>query len=193
MSDDLKSRLREMHRRAQAAEGKLDRMTRFVRIVVETMNSAPTKRDRMVLQSLKAALRFARAKSGSYSLAVWAWQTEESNKQKTRAEAAEAALTQSRAETAAAYERAANAIKPPDGPTYHLDLAHIRKQYSDAIRNLTTPEQSAALDAVKAEARAQGMREAAGIVWNAKDDIDLWSRNFIQNRILAAIQKGEPK
>lgn len=110
----MEKRLQAMHRRAQAAEGKLDRMTRFVRIVVETMSVTRTFQDRMVLQSLKAALRHARAVSGSYSLAVWAWQTTESNKQKARAEAAEAALND-------AIVLLANYTDPFDRPE-HIDV-----------------------------------------------------------------------
>jgi hypothetical protein len=65
----------------------------------------------------------------------------------------ELALTISRAETAAAYERAAIAAH---------DKAYMGAH--DAIRALATPDQSAALDAVRAEARAQGMREAADLI-----------------------------
>lgn len=62
-------------------------------------------------------------------------------------------LTQSRAETAAAYERAADTYLKGDWDWY--------SDADRAIRALATQEQTTALDAIRAEARAQGMRETA--------------------------------
>lgn len=79
-----------------------------------------------------------------------------------------AALTQSRAETAAAYERAAERF--PDGRQAWPPV-NIRK----AIRALATTEQTAALDAVREEARAQGMQpliDAASAVVDAMNAPD---------------------
>jgi replication fork clamp-binding protein CrfC len=113
------------------------------------------------------------------------------------------ALTQSRAETAAAYERAARVAFT--AATGSNACADDRKIISTAIRALATPDQNAALDAVKAEARAQGMREAAEIARCVFDSRPLLGRCFEWNdgyddgtraakeAILAAIQKGEPK
>lgn len=66
-----------------------------------------------------------------------------------RIEALELALTQSRAETAAVIERIAD------------EVCRWSLAASEEIRALATADQTAALDAIKAEARAQGMREAA--------------------------------
>jgi hypothetical protein len=84
-----------------------------------------------------------------------------------RIEALELALTQSRAETAASYERAVKAVtdapvfsdNDTDGQSAAKVIALGRA--TKAIRALATHDQSAALDAVRVEARAQGMREAA--------------------------------
>jgi len=73
-----------------------------------------------------------------------------------RIERLEAALTRANAATAAAYERAARAIDEDGEYVRSIGL-------SNRIHALATPDQSAALDAVRAEARAQGMREAAKI------------------------------
>lgn len=101
-----------------------------------------------------------------------------------RIEQLEAALTQSREEmakllamndagydtvtkraVAAAYERAADAAEdyPRVAPDYDEwtrydeQIAHSQK----CIRALATPDQTTALDTIRAEAREQGMREAA--------------------------------
>jgi len=88
---------------------------------------------------------------------------------KHRIEALELALIQSGAEPAAAYERAANFLDEVADvwscghDALHCDCSSAKEQWrlaADEVRSLATPEQSAALDAVRAEARAQGMREA---------------------------------
>lgn len=105
-----------------------------------------------------------------------------------RIEALELALTQSRAETAAAHERAAAEMDLAAHIMSHHGTTLEEKTYQNAakdIRALATPDQSAALDAVRAEARAQGMREAAEIAKSWKDcghDFD------IEDEILAAIK-----
>lgn len=118
-----------------------------------------------------------------------------------------ASLTQSRAETAAAYERAAvtldkeaaslraDASRFRGGTDPHHDrmnFASAAIKQASAIRALATPEQTFALDAVRAEAREQGMREAAVICRNVgfKDHPDsvAYGAEF---QILAAITKGD--
>jgi hypothetical protein len=99
------------------------------------------------------------------------------------------ALTQSRAETAAAYERAAqeahkNTPAPAGGPFSHTNTARVTAiDIENEIRALATPYQSAALDAVRAEAREQGMREAANVIRGVSGD---WS--MCQQVIRAAIK-----
>jgi uncharacterized protein YukE len=115
-----------------------------------------------------------------------------------RAETTELALTQSRAETAAAYERAADRADN-DAQMYWengaVSASAALVNVAAAIRALATPEQSAALDAVKAEAWAQGMREAAEIADELAEEVSRGHDNGERAsiRILAAIQKGEPK
>lgn len=130
-----------------------------------------------------------------------------------RADALELALTQSRAETAAAYERAEDAVGCiVQRHERHEDFrnAEIAGECHDAVLALATTEQSAALDAIKAEARAQGMREAAEIlrllaeqrpliqarpteIVRGRHDGEQAFASFGYQAILAAIQKGEPK
>lgn len=103
------------------------------------------------IETLSAALEHSRAETAKAT----AWAIE----QHAAADRYAAALTQSRAETAAAYERAAERF--PDGRQAWPPV-NIRK----AIRALATTEQTAALDTIRAEAREQGMREAAEIASN---------------------------
>jgi hypothetical protein len=102
----------------------------------------------------------------------YAWRQLEANPIGTAAELAElkAALTQSRAETAAAYERAADSLlecsvwcdsQDRATPEWRNGAQDARKHHMARIRAISTPDQTAALDAVRADARAQGMREAA--------------------------------
>jgi len=72
-----------------------------------------------------------------------------------RIEALELALTQSRAETAAVIEWAAQKVFADQWPNYG-----DAKRVSENIRALATPDQTAALDAIRAEAQEQGMRDA---------------------------------
>ena len=132
------------------------------------------------------------------------------HEQADRIEALELALIQSRAETAAAYERAANVDvlhTDEDGNCITRKLGFLEK---NCIRALATQEQSAALDAVKAEAWAQGMREAAEMLRLLAEQRPLMQvrpteivrgrhegeqafASFGYQAILAAIQKGELK
>lgn len=66
------------------------------------------------------------------------------------------ALTQSRAETAAAYDLAASMVKR----LLEADDYYSPTDIVFQLQALATPDQTAALDAVRAEARAQSMREA---------------------------------
>ena len=82
-----------------------------------------------------------------------------------------AALTESRAETAAAYERAAEMCIVPEAAHIAWDMRHgnfpkrsARHEFIAAmIRALATPDQTAARDQMIAEAEARGMQRAAEI------------------------------
>ena len=119
-----------------------------------------------------------------------------------------AALTASQAETAAAYEAAAKAL---DEVAANWDCGHdIRscdcamyiEQWgfaADECRALTPADSKAALDRMLAEARADGMREAADkLILVGKDEYtNDFNRGFdrgiewSRNAILAAIPKGQ--
>jgi hypothetical protein len=111
-------------------------------------------------------------------------------------------LTQSRAETAAAYERAAElALQRKGDGTATLDHPYDKGYLAacdacaKAIRAITTTEQTAALDAMKAEALEQGMRKAAAIAkWVAGDACDtpdeLRGAAMVEYAILDAFLKG---
>ena len=105
-----------------------------------------------------------------------------------------AALTQSRAETAAAYERAAQEVDcggcngdcPMPATCCATDAA--------AIRALATPDQRAALAAIEAAAEARGLRKAAAIKVPLTPGIPadmMQGRRDVRNAILAAIPQGE--
>jgi hypothetical protein len=85
-----------------------------------------------------------------------------------------AAITASQAETAAAYEAAAK-VYIDGGWPWHSGAY-------DAIRALTPADSKAALERMIAEARADGMREAAALCAVVRDTA--------KNTILAAIPKG---
>jgi hypothetical protein len=107
----------------------------------------------------------------------------------------EAALTQSRAETAAAIERAAQVdihYIDDDGEQRSHKLGFF---VQNSIRALATADQTAALDAVRAEARAQGMREAAKLCQTVADEAKGYGipqmtmgANTCRDAILAAIR-----
>lgn len=112
-----------------------------------------------------------------------------------------AALTQSRAETAAAYERAAGLATYTNAGLLDCD---VPASFRAAIRALATPDQSAALDAVKAAALAeiaphlQSFRKALELARiaapEATDDTNdkaYWQHEInALDAILAAIPKG---
>lgn len=100
----------------------------------------------------------------------------------------EAALTKSRAETAAAYEQIAN------------EVCRWSIAAAEEIRALATPDQTAALSAVMAEAREQGMREAMRKCQKVADEAKSYGipqmtmgANTCRDAILAAIPHGEMK
>ena len=121
-----------------------------------------------------------------------------------------AVLTQFRAETAAAYERAAQfceAYEVGSTPTKGYVLGafeqgkhsgtHHGMAYGPAIRALAIPDQSAALDEVKAAAREQGMREAIRECQKVADEAKEYNIPQMAggaiaccSAILAAIPKG---
>lgn len=104
-----------------------------------------------------------------------------------RIEELEEALTPSQAEVAAAYERAAvladyfmqtcmdQETNPEVLTGYGRGMYFCAKQYQTEIRALATPDQTSALDAVREEARAQGMQpliDAASAVVDAMNAPD---------------------
>lgn len=96
--------------------------------------------------------------------------------------ALEAELTRANAATAAAYEVAAREVECGCGAGPCQDTANCAAKDAADIRALATPDQTAALDAVRAEARAQGMREAA-------EYMQRYSHTHMTvNEILAAIK-----
>lgn len=131
-----------------------------------------------------------------------------------------AALEQSRAETAAAYERAVEVLdmeaedlksdasrfrSGTDPHHYRMNFASAAIRQAKAIRALAKPDQTAAMDEVKAAAREQGMREAAAIAEKQKEiflspeyagrfPTNSFAERFacteVSNAILAAIPKG---
>ena len=123
-----------------------------------------------------------------------------------------AALTQSRAETAAAYERAAEMCIAPEAAhiAWYMKWGNFPKRsarhefIAAMIRALTTPEQSSALAAIEAAAEARGMRKAAEIAqlnaW-CHQGVDAYSQGMdagarhqckvINDAILAAIPQGD--
>jgi len=115
-----------------------------------------------------------------------------------RIEALELALTQSRAETAAAYERAAvladyfmqtcmdQETDPEVLTGYGRGMYFCAKQYQTEIRALATTEQTAALDAVRAE-----VLNAAAIYMNQQYGNRALSNPIDRQRILDAITKGD--
>lgn len=127
-------------------------------------------------------------------------------------------LTQSRAETAAAYERAAVAMgtyhwnryaSKEDGGTLSgpaVFTSHTHQHVERAIRALATPDQSSALAAIEAAAEARGMRKAAALARQALVDgayikrgshqetpssVMFLAETLVSNAILAAIPQGE--
>jgi len=126
-----------------------------------------------------------------------------------RIEQLEAALTRAVAATAAAFEVAAQmvqstaytsngdgrSLEPVSAGLVGMDMHHAT--IATAIRALATPDQSAALDAVRAEARAQGVREAAQLCQTVADEAKGYGipqmtmgANTCRDAILAASKKG---
>ena len=87
-----------------------------------------------------------------------------------------AAMTESRAETAAAYEQIAN------------EVCRWSIAASEEIRALAKPDQTAALDRMIADAEARGMRKAVRAIQSAPFDVS--ARQWMIKAILAAIPKG---
>ena len=94
------------------------------------------------------------------------------------------------AEVAAAYERAADVCFDPKYKAVTTS-DWVSARTAGYIRTLATPDQTSALDTIRAEARAQGMREAAVICRNVgfKDHPDsvAYDADF---QVLDAITKG---
>ena len=98
-----------------------------------------------------------------------------------------AALTQSRAETAAAFERAAALADPW---LHDTDSAsNARKYIAKNIRALATPAQSSALAAVIASVHENALRKAAETAYEAAHNTN--DISVIRDAILAAIPQGE--
>lgn len=91
-----------------------------------------------------------------------------------RIEALESALTQSKAEIAAAYERAADVCFDPKYKAVTTS-DWVSARTAGYIRALATTDQTSALDTIRAEARAQGMQpliDAASAVVDAMNAPD---------------------
>lgn len=91
------------------------------------------------------------------------------------------ALTQSQAEVAAAYERAAEVYIDGDWDWY--------SDADDAIRTIATPDQTAALDKLIAEAEAQVIEQIAAMVRTWRNTTPMTGEECA-NAILAASKKG---
>lgn len=91
-----------------------------------------------------------------------------------------AALTESRAETAAAYEQIAN------------EVCRWSISASEEIRVLATPDHTAALNTLISEAEARWMQRAAEIAsrYNVSRNISSAIARIIATAIFAAIPKG---
>lgn len=109
-----------------------------------------------------------------------------------RIEQLEAALTRANAATAAAYEVAALAIMEK----CHDDMD--REEEAAIVRALATPDQTAALDRLIAEAEARVWEQAVQIVADfplggdgpVGNDRVVWALENVRNAILAASKKG---
>ncbi len=103
-----------------------------------------------------------------------------------------AAQAKSRAETAAAYERAAREVDCGGCGGGCYDPVNCAAENAAEIRALATPDQTDALDAVWAEARAHGMREAAMLIVKHEMGTPMHSPPQLlteaHDRILAAIK-----
>ena len=115
----------------------------------------------------------------------------------TTLRAMQAALQRSRAETAAAIERAAawmdsEALTPEElaqGFGFTVDYPRVA---AAKIRALTTPDQSAALAAVVADAEARVVEKIAAMVRTWRNTTPMTGEECA-NAILYAIPKGEMK
>ena len=119
-----------------------------------------------------------------------------------RIEQLEAALTRANAATAAAFEVAAQALDSVakqwscGHPSMHCDCARDIEQWEFAaaeVRGLATPDQTAALDRLIAEAEARVWEQAAQIAnrhdLHDKDEASYTGRQIAKD-ILAASKKG---
>jgi hypothetical protein len=166
--DDLKARLRGMDGDSMSIktlDEAADRIEQLERERDEALNQLDSERYTVTIRENRIATLYSRIK------------------------ALELALIRSRAETAAAFERAADVAKSWKDCGHDFDV-------EDEIRALATPDQTAALVAVLAEARAQGMREAAEIAnsmllrstFGTDTETVVTYRDFIGSAILAAIK-----
>ena len=116
------------------------------------------------------------------------------------------------AASAAAYEAAAQTCdNVTNNNDFTRDIRRTSSYCAERIRALATPDQTAAMDRVRAEAKAEGMREALSCVsvgyetWASKPYNAKWVRRIdgtpiqndllvnIQQAILAAIPKQEQR
>lgn len=115
-----------------------------------------------------------------------------------------AELIQAQAASAAAYEAAGEvAAEFVHRRLYEASMpvcSYHSRDIKTAIRALATPDQTAALDRVRAEAKAEGMREALEFVTDFPlgadgpedgNDRVVWALENIRNAIIAAIAKTE--
>lgn len=113
---------------------------------------------------------------------------------KTHKTLGELILTQFRAETAAAYERAARICEDRNDEIWDSDTGDKvgLDGAAEKIRALATLGQTSALAAIEAAAEARGMRMAAKIADNwATDEQRRFGNGGPANAILAAIPQGD--
>ena len=102
----------------------------------------------------------------------------------------EATLTRANAATAAAYEVAAREVECGCGAGPCQDTANCSAEDAAAIRALATPDQTAALDKLIAEAEARAIERVVNIAASNFSGGFSNNRRVILAAILAASKKG---
>ena len=102
----------------------------------------------------------------------------------------EAALTRANAATAAAYEVAAREVECGCGAGPCQDTTNCSAEDAAAIRALATPDQTAALDKLIAEAEARAIERVVNIAASNFSGGFSNNRRVILAAILAASKKG---
>lgn len=90
-------------------------------------------------------------------------------------------------------EAAAQLEAAKDGWAESVDLTRLaRQQYGEAKYQLDASERRLEslrkyLFTAKAAGRADGLREAADVVWGDTQNLDTWTRKFVRNALIALI------